>query len=108
MSDDNPFDRVRMAALWAAAMVDLRDRGEDPDALVEAATRNLIAYGPDVLADNARLRGLVKEAEREGRHESEVADICPWCHFVRGFNGVEFKKTHAADCPAFTTDGEVR
>lgn len=46
--------------------------------------------------DNARLRALIKKAERSGA----CLDECPWC----GFAG----DTHASDCPAFTPEGEVK
>lgn len=50
-----------------------------------------------ILADNARLRALIKEAEWP-----DYPDKCPWC-----FGGCG-SGTHSSDCEAFTPSGKVR
>lgn len=45
-------------------------------------------------ADNARLKALIKEAER-----TPYEHACPWCWA---------ETEHAHDCPAFTPEGEVK
>lgn len=47
--------------------------------------------------DNARLRGLIKDA-------TEKHMFCPWCPAL----GDAFHTRHAKTCPACTRDGTVR
>lgn len=56
-----------------------------------------------LVADNERLRGLVKEAEDMGSDASIADFACPWCG-----QGRFGKPRHLADCPAFTPEGDVR
>lgn len=64
-------------------------------------------------ADNARLRALIKQAEWKAEWSEEGGE-CPWCEALqrqlRYGNGRPVEKTgkHAADCPAFTPEGEVK
>lgn len=51
-----------------------------------------------VLAENHRLRALIKEAEMAAMDRDRCAE-CPWCGLG---------KPHAVDCKAFTPEGEVR
>lgn len=59
-----------------------------------------------LLADNARLRGLVKAAEKSATSEvgTETEGNCPWC----GYHVGDFRRKHAPECPAFTESGVVR
>jgi hypothetical protein len=52
----------------------------------------------ELRADNARLRGLVKDAEVAA---GESCGECPWC-------GAGPSTQHAPECPAFTESGDVR
>ena len=52
-------------------------------------------------ADNARLRAVIKEAEKSGDRPGAYP-MCPWCQSEPG------DKDRHADCPAFTPEGEVR
>lgn len=52
-------------------------------------------------ADNARLRAVIKEAEKSGDRPGAYP-TCPWCQSEPG------DKDRHADCPAFTPEGEVR
>ncbi len=51
-----------------------------------------------------RLRALVRGAESAG--DSSGMPACPWCNACRSIG--EYSRSHAADCPAFTPDGEVQ
>jgi hypothetical protein len=51
-----------------------------------------------LLAEVRRLRGLIKRVEEVDNDFGTM--FCPWC--------VGCAKDHAADCPAFTPDGDVR
>lgn len=57
-------------------------------------------------AEVARLRALIKAAEWADDYRDLSA--CPWCQASRETGGVKPNSTHAADCPAFTPEGEVR
>ena len=77
---------------------DLILREEDGRFVAEA--RTLL---PEALAEIARLRALVKEAEWADRDHWEPPDgFCPWC------SAAASDRDHAADCPAFHPNGEVR
>ena len=60
----------------------------------------------DLRADNARLRALVKDAERN------IESECSWCGADRSRternNDASAYEPHAAHCPAFTPDGVVK
>lgn len=64
--------------------------------------------------DNARLRALIKAKEWGATPEDPQDCECPWCGniktLLRYANGKPVFGTgsHAADCPAFTPEGEVR
>ena len=60
-----------------------------------------VAQSKALLADNARLRALVKAQEWGAENVSRIEPICPWC-------GAPTDNEHAPDCPAFTPTGEVR
>lgn len=73
----------------------------------EAMIRKLYAEASDneefgrdaiglLLGEIDRLRALIKEAETAAR----MASACPWCDATIG-------DPHAADCPAFTPNGDV-
>lgn len=78
----------------------------DPSAFEREAAIDVEA----LLADNARLRALVKAAEWEGCHcRMDVEpNGCPWCNGDTYGSRDLPKRTHADDCPAFTADGVVR
>jgi hypothetical protein len=64
--------------------------------LMRTAARREIEFLTAQLAgerkDNARLRGLVKQAEWEGGADDRE---CPWCGFTKAAG------RHGAECPAF-------
>lgn len=65
----------------------------------------LVTRVDTLVADNARLRGLVKGVEQV--FDGDCSFICPWCE--QGYaNSCAQKITHATACPAFTPDGVVR
>lgn len=53
-------------------------------------------------ADNVRLRGLIKKAEDAGDLNGWCA--CPWCTEDMEVSD----KAHAAECPAFDVNGNVK
>lgn len=89
-----------MHAILAAALTGATESKEgQPTLSVNVTYERLSAMNDAIeatLADNARLRALVKAGER-GTH---VYPICPWCEWDGG--------GHRADCPAFTPEGLVK
>ena len=57
---------------------------------------------PALLAEVARLRGLIAQAEWQAEDGSDHDASCPWC---RQF---AFLGRHATDCPAFSAPGVPR
>ena len=59
---------------------------------------------PKLLADNARLRALVKQAE--WRYEDDaLIRVCNWCP---GWDRTPGELKHETYCPAFTVEGNVK
>lgn len=55
-----------------------------------------------LVADNERLRGLLKQVEFEANDGCcEGGPICPWCGEDKGHR-------HQSSCPAFLPDGQVK
>lgn len=54
-----------------------------------------------LVADNARLRALIKDAEWSG-DRGLAYPVCPWCGGEKGI------ADHLVKCPAFTVAGEVK
>ncbi len=52
-----------------------------------------------LLDDNARLRALIKDAERASGYQSYHSVTCPWC---------DSETQHSAECHAFDPDGTVK
>ena len=62
----------------------------------------------ELLQDNARLRALIKAAEKLDRGDGYQWK-CPWCGSVLGGDARDLAaEPHQDDCPAFTEAGEVR
>jgi hypothetical protein len=69
---------------------------------IEAFSRGAVAFA--LLDEVRRLRRLIADTQdRNGYMRSHGRDWCAWCG--RSFGVTE---DHAADCPAFTPDGEVK
>ncbi len=62
------------------------------------------AYGPSLIAEVRRLRGLIDAAEWAGQCQGD--DCCPWCQGAPcWYNGLgEVGGGHTADCQAFPND----
>lgn len=113
MSDDRAWTQlshkeqaVEARALTERALSFLEQLAADsPASDLPGYHAELIAEIRKQRADNARLRALVKAAERNGSGQR-----CPWCnvwedekHYMVPGGNPDYP-----DCPAFTPDGVVR
>ncbi len=91
--------RMKMDDAMIASLDAKIKKLEDDLKLFKFAAGSLDLEVERLQADNARLRGLIKDAERADGYQSYHGVTCPWC---------KDEERHLRDCPAFTPDGVVK